>query len=95
MARPRHLYVFCYDVQRDGVRARLAARLERMMTRVQDSVFEGSLTVEEARALFAGASVDLMPGDSLRAYAVPSDARALAMVTGGAPLAEVDDFWLV
>lgn len=95
MARPRHLYVFAYDIERDSVRMRVAALLERRLTRVQRSVFEGGLTVEEARALFQSASRLLFPGDSLRAYCIPEEVRDRAMLSGGAPLSETEDFWLV
>ena len=35
--------VFCYDVVDDRKRRRLADRMERLLTRVQKSVFEGSV----------------------------------------------------
>jgi CRISPR-associated endonuclease Cas2 len=94
MARPAHLFVFAYDVRRDASRGKLAALLERWLDRVQLSVFEGRLTVAEARALARRAAALLGPDDSLRVYAVTEAGRRASMAFGCAQLPEADDFLL-
>ncbi len=94
MARPSHLFVFAYDVRRDTPRAKLAALLDRSLDRVQRSVFEGRLTVAEARALARDAAALLGPEDSLRVYAVTEAGRRASLAYGCAQLPEADDFLL-
>ena len=94
MPRATHLYVFTYDIERDGARARVAALLEGELVRVQRSVFEGRLTAAAARRLADRAAALIGPADSLRAYAVTEEGRAASVVHGGAPLAERSAFLL-
>ncbi len=94
MPRPSHLVVFAYDVQRASARAKLAALLDRSLDRVQRSVFEGRLTLAEARALAEEGAEILGPEDSLRVYVVTEAARRVSLAFGGAQLAEADDFLL-
>lgn len=94
MARPSHLFVFAYDVSRDAPRTRLAALLEDSLDRVQRSVFEGRLTLAEARALARKAALLLGPDDSLRVYAVTEAGRRASLAFGCAKLPEADDFLL-
>lgn len=95
MARPDHLFVFAYDVERDATRAKLARLIDDQLDRVQKSVFEGRLTVSEARRLAAEAAKLLGPDDSLRVYCVPEEGRALSIVHGAGIMAEPDDFVLL
>jgi CRISPR-associated protein Cas2 len=95
MARPDHLFVFAYDVRRDGDRARLAMFLDRHLDRVQDSVFEGRLTAGEAHAIGAAAARLIGPDDSLRVYCVPEQGRRASRVYGAGVLAEADDLVLL
>jgi CRISPR-associated endonuclease Cas2 len=95
MARPKHLYVFSYDVARDNDRARLAALLQATMTRVQKSVFEGRLTPESCRKLADKAALLLGQADSLRIYCLTEETRAMCEVFGDPPLSEAEDFWLI
>lgn len=94
MARPAHLFVFSYDVVKDGARARLSALLDEHMDRVQKSVFEARMTLEEARALADKAGSLLGAQDSLRVWCVPEAGRQLSLAIGGQPLPEQADFWL-
>lgn len=95
MARPDHLWVFAYDIRRDGDRSRMAALLERHLDRVQRSVFEGRLTLAAARQLAGRAAVLLGPDDSLRCYCVPEAGRRSSIVHGVGCLPEADDFVLL
>lgn len=95
MARPAHLFVFTYDVSRDRARTRLAAILDGRMDRVQKSVFEARMSVEEARALAERASVELAPADSLRVYCITEGGRRVSMVFGAGALPEAHDFVLL
>jgi len=95
MARPEHVFVFCYDVEKDGVRARLADLLATRLSRVQQSVFEGRLTAAAARELGRRAERMLGVDDSLRVYCISGAALALCAAHGGAPLPERQDFFLL
>lgn len=95
MARPDHLYVFAYDVEKDGKRTKLAALLDEWLDRVQYSVFEGRLSLKEARSLAAQASLLLGAEDSLRVYCIPENGRALSMVYGRGHMPEAGDFLLL
>jgi CRISPR-associated protein Cas2 len=95
MPRREHLIVFTYDVSKNGVRSRISTVLERFGTRVQYSVFECRLRPEKAGHILA--KLDLMkdPGDSIRMYVIPEDGRSQSLQTGGAPIAEKSEFWLL
>lgn len=95
MARPSHLFVFSYDVVRDGDRTRIAALLDDHLSRVQKSVFEGRLSTAESRRLAKKAAALLGPDDSLRVYCITESARQLSQVFGAGALAEASDFWLL
>lgn len=95
MARPDHLYVFTYDVEMDGRRVKLAKLLDEWLDRVQFSVFEGRLSLREARKLATKASLLLGPEDSLRVYCIPENGRALSMAFGRGQLPEAGDFLIV
>jgi CRISPR-associated endonuclease Cas2 len=88
MARPRLLYIFTYDIERDRTRARTAALLEKHLVRVQKSVFEGRLTSLKADRLRNQIMQGLGPADSLRVYAVSQDMLAACSAHGAVPLAE-------
>ena len=87
--------VFCYDVEVDKSRRRLAAFLEERLVRVQKSVFEARLTERDAHRLFDAASAFLNLGDSLRMYVMTESGLEKSRVWGGAPLPEDGDFFLL
>lgn len=95
MSAARHLAVITYDVSDDRDRARLAHLLERSLTRVQDSVFEGWLTRTRARTLFERAARVGGPDGSVRLYLMPRSAVILCRAHGFPPAPEADDFLLV
>lgn len=94
MARPEHLFVFAYDIEKDGVRAKVAERLDEVMTRVQLSVFEGRMSLPAARTLGKEIAARIGPDDSLRVYCLTEAARRASFVFGNPPLGEEADFWL-
>ena len=95
LARPDHLFVFCYDVEKDGARARLADMLGETLVRVQRSVFEGRMSSNEAKTLARRAALLLGPDDSLRVYCVSAAGLGQSLAVGPAPLPERGDFWLL
>lgn len=94
MGDGRIVWVYCYDVEDDRTRARVARVLERQATRVQKSVFEARMTTRDAQALFDRLVREVDPGDSIRTYALPPASVARSMAHGGAPLPEDGDFWI-
>lgn len=94
MART-HVMVFCYDVSRDGARARVAALLETQLIRVQKSVFEGRLSSKAARTLARQAGALLDEGDSLRVYAVTPAGLRQSIALGSLPLPEAHNYWML
>ncbi|WP_422362522.1 CRISPR-associated endonuclease Cas2 [Pyruvatibacter mobilis] len=95
MARPRHLYVFCYDIEKNADRVRVSGILDNQLVRVQQSVFEGRLTREAAWTLAERSKVAMGPEDNLRVYCLTESGRKLSMAFGGAPIPEADEFWIV
>lgn len=95
MARPKHLYVFCYDIQKNADRVRVAALLDNHLVRVQQSVFEGWLTVDAARKLAEQTKLAAGADDSVRAYCISEHGRKLSVAFGGAPIPEAQEFWVV
>ena len=94
MAR-EHVFVFCYDVASDKARRRMADILEDKGTRVQKSVFEVRATLARAEALLARLSAERLTGDSVRMYCLTEEARARSRASGGAPVPEKAEFWLL
>jgi CRISPR-associated protein Cas2 len=95
MAGRELLMVFCYDIERDRTRARVAAALECELARVQKSVFEGRMTQSAAERLGRRLSLELGPGDSLRIYAVTPVGLKHSLAFGALPMPEQHDYWLV
>lgn len=95
MARPEHLYVFCYDIVKDGIRAKVAKRLETDLVRVQDSVFEGRLTAAEAQGLATTTGAMIEDADSLRVYAVTAAGLKGSFVKGPRPLPEPQGYYIL
>lgn len=94
MSEREQLVVFCYDVSKNSLRARISAVLEQFGTRVQFSVFECRMRPEKASRLLSKLDLLLDPGDSVRMYVIPEDGRRLSKSAGGAPIAEKSEFWL-
>jgi CRISPR-associated protein Cas2 len=89
------LYVFAYDVSRDRIRRRVAARLEEECVRVQRSVLEARMPADQARHLAMQATFEPEPGDSLRVYAVTDRGLDRSFAYGPLPLPERQDFYLL
>ncbi len=95
MSEPVITFVYCYEIMDDRIRTRFARYIEHHAVRVQKSVFEARLTETRANALFAELSRRIALGDALRMYALPPGAIAKSRSTGGAPLPEEGDFWIL
>ena len=95
MADGELLWLVCYDVERNGDRARLADMLAAHLVRVQRSVFEGWLTTAAARRIGAAARRHLGPEDSLRIYAIGKAGLRRSFVFGPAPLPEPENYYLL
>ncbi len=89
------LHVISYDIASDAARRRIAAQLEAVGVRVQDSVFEAHLTREAGENLLRALDLLRPDGDSIRMYVLPEDARAASRQVGGAPIGEATEFWLL
>lgn len=90
-----HLFVFCYDVVSEKVRRRMAAILEGEGTRVQKSVFEVRTSLQRAEGLLARLAAEQLHGDSVRMYCLTEEGRARSRASGGAPIPERNEFWLL
>ena len=89
------LTVYCYDIVRPRLRARVAALLEERAVRVQDSVFEARLTRRAAELLYDEVAGLIEEGDLLRMYAIAAAGLERCRALGGSPLPEDGDFWIV
>ena len=81
----------CYDVVKDNKRRRLADRLERLLQRVQTSVFEGrpkEKALEQIRDL-ARSEIDLET-DSVRIYFLCARCREATEIIGTGPVIATD-----
>lgn len=94
MAR-EHLFVFCYDVSSAKARRRMAELLEDKGTRVQLSVFEVRTTIDKAQRLLTRLGQERHAGDSVRMYCLTDEGRARSETSGGAPIPERSEFWLL
>nr|WP_321444804.1 CRISPR-associated endonuclease Cas2 [uncultured Cohaesibacter sp.] len=95
MAGRKQLIVFTYDVSKDRIRTKIADILERQGIRVQYSVFECRMDMENANALFSKLELLIDPEDSIRMYVIPEDGREKSRAFGGAPISEAQDFYLL
>jgi CRISPR-associated protein Cas2 len=89
------LFVFAYDVSRDHIRRRIASRLERRGTRVQESVFEVRTTQERAERLLRSLDRERMAEDAVRMYCLTEEGRQRSRAAGGPPIPERTEFWLL
>jgi len=94
MAR-EHLFVFCYDAAAAKARRRMAVVLEDKGTRVQKSVFEVRTTLNRAQSLLRRLGQERQDGDSVRMYCLTEEGRARSQTSGGAPIPERTEFWLL
>ncbi len=90
-----HLFVFCYDVASAKARRRMADILEDKGTRVQKSVFEVRTTLSRAHAILRRLGQERHDGDSVRMYCLTEEGRARSQASGGAPIPERTEFWLL
>lgn len=95
MAGRKQLIVFTYDVSKDRTRNRIADLLERHGIRVQYSVFECRMDMENANSLFSKLELLIDPEDSIRMYVIPEDGRVKSLACGGAPISEAQDYYLL
>lgn len=96
MARTEMTVVMSYDIGDNRRRRRMSKLLEKQLTRVQHSVFEGRLDAAETDALARAASDHLGPGDSLRIYSVGADGLRRSRVLGdGAAVQDAANYWIV
>ncbi len=83
MPPTRHFFVVTYDIPDDRRRLRVARWLERFGTRVQYSVFEMYLSLEEWQQVRARLERWLVPGeDQVRVYRLCAACRQRIEVLG-------------
>ncbi len=95
MAQTEQVIVISYDITHNRTRRQVAKRLEEALCRVQMSVFEGRLKRKNAEKLFDEVKSMLDDGDNLRMYVLTKAGLEKSRVSGGAPLPEEVDFWLL
>ena len=95
MADREWIFVFCYDVERNNDRRRIAAALASELVRVQKSVFEGPLTHVQSKRLAERAARYLGENDSLRVYALSASGHARSFTYGAAYLPEREGYYLL
>jgi CRISPR-associated protein Cas2 len=89
-----HVHVFAYDISNNRRRYRVSKLLEAKGIRVQESVFEIRGDHQAIENLAARAKRQMMPGDSLRVYPIPSAVLPWCIAHGGAPIPEPSDYHL-
>lgn len=89
------VYVFCYDIERDRDRTKVADLLSNHLVRVQKSVFEGRMAREDAYRLARKVVRRLGLSDSLRVYCIEVGGLEKSFAFGPQPLPEQHDFYLV
>ena len=96
MSRNTRLRLFCYDVQSNRRRRKVAKALEAQATRVQLSVFETRLTDKAAERLAEKVSEFLDDHDSLRVYTIGKTSEPRCQVYGsGIPIEAEATFWIL
>jgi CRISPR-associated protein Cas2 len=80
------LVLVTYDIANERRRDRLATFLEGQGRRVQESVFECFLSLQEMKALHTKVKRQVKPAeDNVRFYWIPSDAVARTLTVGSHP----------
>ncbi len=95
MPRADRLMLFCYDIANDKTRRKVAARLEDVAVRVQESVFEARMPAATALRLGEQLAERLASDDSLRIYAVGADGLRVSRAWGPVPMASAEEFWVI
>ena len=80
MASVDMLVVVSYDISDNKRRRRLAKYLEKKMTRVQMSVFEGRFDAEKTKSIARVIEKIVETGDSVRIYSIGSDGLSAVML---------------
>ena len=73
----------------------MASILEKQAVRVQQSVFEARMIGSAADLLFDKLCEKLDQGDSLRMYVLGKGALHASRTSGGAPISEDGNFWII
>jgi CRISPR-associated protein Cas2 len=90
------MYVVCYDISDDSVRAHMSARLQDFGTRIQESVFECVLEEDgRARMLDRISRVRLAEADRVRIYRLCARCLNEVEIYGPGELTRDPDFYLV
>lgn len=76
------LVLVVYDISDDRRRNRLATFLEGYGRRVQESVFECFLSLEEMKRLHERVKRQVKPDDNVRFYWIPKEAVSRALTLG-------------
>lgn len=92
--RPQ-LRLIIYDISDARRRRRVAAALEAVAARVQESAFEARLSAAQLARLRRRLDPQIGPDDSLRIYTVPDAALPRCHVRGGPLIADGARYWLL
>ena len=89
------LRLIIYDISDARRRRRVAAALETVAARVQESAFEARLSATQLARLRRRIEPLIGPDDSLRIYTVPDGALNRCHVKGGPLIADGARYWLL
>ena len=82
------LFLVCYDIEDDAIRARVARCLLEYGERVQESVFEVTLATEADLSRLRQALLETMKDEqNLRLYRLCADCRAASTTLAGEAIA--------
>lgn len=90
-----YLTVICYDIVSSDKRRRIASVLEREAVRVQQSVFEGWFTPDDADLLVDRLAPQLGERDSLRLYMITTTGLRHGRTVGATPPSTGRSYYLV
>jgi CRISPR-associated protein Cas2 len=89
------MLLIVYDIADNHRRSHLSNFLEGYGRRVQESVFECFVSLEQMPVIFERASRIVAIGDNLRFYWIPSDAVPRTLTVGSTPPTPPPDYYII
>jgi CRISPR-associated protein Cas2 len=89
------MLLIVYDIADNHRRSHLSNCLEGYGRRVQESVFECFVSLEQMPVIFERASQIVTTEDNLRFYWIPSDAVPRTLTVGSAPPTPPPDYYII
>jgi CRISPR-associated protein Cas2 len=89
------LVIVVYDIADDRRRVRLSNLLEGYGRRVQESVFECFISLDDMKKLYKEVKKLVKKEDNVRFYWVPVDALPKSLAIGSSPPKPPTDFYII